>query len=192
MHDCPLFGHACVASQKRMHTGDVAVGVAFAHVSPGPQSVPAKFGRSTHASPSSFVPAPTHVANIRPASSSANVAQRLPPEHDDASKTSHEGAHPRLPLLSVAQTLFAPQSASLVHWHSPLLHVPTLHVPHEPPQPSLPHASPVHEGVHVAAHVPLFVLQVAPVAHVPHEPPQPSPPHARPAQLGSHAGGSGT
>jgi hypothetical protein len=87
---------------------------------------------------------------------------------------------------------FAPQSASVVHWHSPPWHAPVVQVPQDPPQPSLPQASPSHEGVHVAAHVPLLVLHFSPVLQLPHVPPQPSLPHARPLQLGVHGGGSGS
>jgi hypothetical protein len=93
-HDCPAFGHVCVGSQKRMHTGDGAVLEGFTHVRPGPQSVPAKFGRSEQASPSIFVPMATHAAKSRPAESSANEAQPLPPLHVDGSKTLQAGVHP--------------------------------------------------------------------------------------------------
>jgi hypothetical protein len=69
--------------------------------------------------------------------------------------------------------------------------VPVLHVPHEPPQPSPPHARPSHEGVQVAAHVPLFVLHVSPFLQLPQVPPQPSLPQAFFEQCGTHAGASG-
>ncbi len=56
------------------------------------------------------------------------------------------------------------------------------HDPHDPPQPSEPHARPPQLGVHPATHCPI-ALHVWPIAHVPHEPPQRSEPHARPAQF---------
>jgi hypothetical protein len=74
-HVWPPFGHTCEASQSRMHTGDGAVLVGFTQLRPGPQSVPAKFGRSVQASPSILVPIGTHAAMSRPAPSSANESQ---------------------------------------------------------------------------------------------------------------------
>jgi hypothetical protein len=112
--------------------------------------------------------------------------------HVDASNGSHTGEHPWLPLVSWPQTRLGPQSLSCVHWHSPVLQVPVAQVPQEPPQPSLPHARPVHEGVHVAEQVPSLVLHFSLLLQVPQEPPHPSPPHAFPLQVGLHAGGSGT
>jgi hypothetical protein len=77
-----------------MHTGEGAVLVGFTQERPGPQSVPAKLGRSVHASPSTFDPTGTHAAMRRPAPSSANESQPWPPVHVEASKGSHTGEHP--------------------------------------------------------------------------------------------------
>jgi hypothetical protein len=77
-----------------MHTGAGAVLDGFTHVRPGPQSVPAKLGWSVHGSFSSFVPIGTHAAMSRPAPSSANDAQPLPPVHVDASNGLQTGEQP--------------------------------------------------------------------------------------------------
>jgi hypothetical protein len=56
-------------------------------------------------------------------------------------------------------------------------------LPHVPPQPSAPHAFPLHAGAQ--AHAP--DVQAYPLGQLPHEPPQPSSPHAFPEHTGVQA-----
>ena len=76
-----------------------------------------------------------------------------------------------------------------VHTQSPVDEqvFPVEQVPHEPPQPSLPHALPVQSGVQVppGVHWPA-ALQFSLGWHAPQSPPQPSLPHARPLHEGVH------
>ena len=70
---------------------------------------------------------------------------------------------------------------------------PAPHVPHDPPQPSSPHARPAQFGTHVSVPDPVidahtYSLQIVPGWHEPQTPPQPSGPHCRPSQMGSHVG----
>jgi hypothetical protein len=60
------------------------------------------------------------------------------------------------------------------------LHVPSLHVPHDPPQPSSPHVAFEQSRLH--SHLPDALHD--PNAHVPHEPPHPSGPHTLPLHFG--------
>jgi len=76
---------------------------------------------------------------------------------------------------------------------------PSEQEPHEPPQPSDPHALPWHDGVHSASlsattspwvygltHKP-SPEQMSWAGQVPHSPLQPSDPHCFPSQLGVHS-----
>jgi len=58
------------------------------------------------------------------------------------------------------------------------------HVPHDPPQPSLPQVRPVHIRAH-AVQVP-EAEQLSPAAQRPHDPPQPSLPQVRSVHMGMH------
>jgi hypothetical protein len=92
----------------------------------------------------------------------------------------------------VPQTLFVqvwpvaqqavPQTCAAGHeeLHWPLVHVPVLQVPHEPPQLSSPHTAPVHWG---AQHC--CMKHVWLPGHMPHVPPQPSEPHWAPLHCGT-------
>ena len=60
---------------------------------------------------------------------------------------------------------------------------PVAQVPHEPPQPSVPHVFPAQSGVHAAPQVPLTHRSVR--KQRPQTPPQPSEPHVFPAQSGA-------
>lgn len=64
------------------------------------------------------------------------------------------------------------------------------HEPHIPPQPSGPHARPLHCGAQVlGAHAP--ALQAWPAGHAPQLPPQPLSPQVRPPQFGVQAASAG-
>ena len=69
----------------------------------------------------------------------------------------HSGVAQRSVDGSQMKAVAEPQSTGSVHVpdsHVPdVLQVsPPLHVPHVPPQPSLPHSRPPHDGVHPAWH----------------------------------------
>jgi hypothetical protein len=61
---------------------------------------------------------------------------------------------------------------------------PAGHVPHDPPQPSLPHIFPAQLAVQPVVQAP-DVEHVSPVGQLPHVPPHPSGPHSRPLHTGS-------
>jgi len=120
---------------------------------------------------------------------------QVPPEHDvptDAYPTTWQLGLP--PLQSIAPMVHALpvlQTAPALHEKQaplPLHALPAEHVPHEPPQPSVPQARPTQFGEHTqcpdASHI-----WLAP--QLPHVPEHPSLPHVRPAhdgaQLVTHA-----
>jgi hypothetical protein len=61
---------------------------------------------------------------------------------------------------------------------------PPLQPPHDPPQPSLPHSRPPHDGTQLDVHAPA-AEQLSPAPQLPHDPPHPSLPHSRPAHEGA-------
>jgi hypothetical protein len=137
---------------------------------------------------------PLHVPQLPPHPSSpqvrpvqSGVHTHEPPVHASmAAQTIPQP--PQWFRLLLVLTQLPPQSVRpAAQTHAPAAsHVrPDGHVPHEPPHPSSPHATPVQSGMHDATHVPL--MHVWPAPHVPHDPPQPSPPQVRPPQLGVHA-----
>ena len=100
----------------------------------------------------------------------------------------HSGEAQRSVDGSQMKAVGEPQSSGLAHVpdaHTPeALHVaPPLHVPQVPPQPSLPHSRPAHDGVQPAWHWPA-ALQELPTEQVPQLPPHPSSPQTRPAHAG--------
>jgi len=66
-------------------------------------------------------------------------------------------------LESPRAALFVVNGTTLQEW-------PVAHVPHEPPQPSSPHARPPHIGVHIVPHTAGRVVSQSAAQPIPYEP----------------------